>query len=257
MLLERVRKSRNNSSEDARAKAWAAAEFFEALRLTGGEPFFVTAQRHAGRRGPDAMAHDFGFDLAAANRAVAHRVGSDGPKRVFYIVTLDGSPVHVARGTLFGRESALMPVSPDEYFWAAKYCGASEARLLSRAAELANEKPWAEAAEQPRLFLMNALPGSALAGHSGRFRTLSDSEAQSIIDGGGWESAVGHEGTAAALSEWARLEVPFRRVTISLRKGDRLLVAALRGPRLEEGRILSRKEVLERGFEFLLVEIDG
>lgn len=107
------------------------------------------------------------------------------------------------------------------------------------------------------LYIINALPGPALAGREGRFRPASDSEARAILAGGGWESAVGHEATAQALSAWAGLDVPFARRTLVLQPGDVLLVAALQGGRLEEGRVLSRAEVEARGWAWLLVEVEG
>lgn len=107
------------------------------------------------------------------------------------------------------------------------------------------------------VYITNALPGPALSGHRGNFRPASAEEALAVVHGGGWTSAVGHESTAQALSAWAGVEVPFARVTLTLAAGDRMLVAALRGPRLAEGQILSKEEVEARGFDFLVVEIEG
>lgn len=105
------------------------------------------------------------------------------------------------------------------------------------------------------LYILNALPGGAISGHRGVFRPASADEALAVLRAGGWTSAVGHESTAQALSAWAGVTVPFARVTVTLAKGDVLLVAALRGPRLAEGQVLTREEVEGRGFDFLLVEI--
>lgn len=107
------------------------------------------------------------------------------------------------------------------------------------------------------VYLINALPGAALSGRTGQFRPASDEEARAIIADGGWESAVGHEATAQALSTWAGVEIAFARRTLVLQPGDRLLVAALKGVRLEEGRILSLAEVEARGWAWLLVEVEG
>ena len=49
------------------------------------------------------------------------------------------------------------------------------------------------------------------------------------------ESVVGHADTAAVFSDVLGLEVPANRATVSLVKGDRLLVGQYRGPRLPEG----------------------
>lgn len=49
------------------------------------------------------------------------------------------------------------------------------------------------------------------------------------------ESVVGHADTAAVFSDVLGLEVPANRATVSLNKGDGLLVGQYRGPRLPEG----------------------
>ena len=49
------------------------------------------------------------------------------------------------------------------------------------------------------------------------------------------ESVVGHADTAAVFSDVLGFEVPANRATVSLVKGDRLLVGQYRGPRLPEG----------------------
>lgn len=49
------------------------------------------------------------------------------------------------------------------------------------------------------------------------------------------ESAVGHADTAAVFSTVLGVTVPANRTTVSLEKGDVVLVGQYRGPRLEEG----------------------
>ena len=51
----------------------------------------------------------------------------------------------------------------------------------------------------------------------------------------GVESAVGHADTAAVISNMVGVEIPHERRSVSLRKGDSLIVAQYRGPRLPEG----------------------
>ncbi len=63
---------------------------------------------------------------------------------------------------------------------------------------------------------------------------LSLNEARSVL-ATGFESAVGHESTAAVFTTQLGLPVPARRVTISLMSGDVAVVGQYRGPRLEEG----------------------
>jgi hypothetical protein len=48
-------------------------------------------------------------------------------------------------------------------------------------------------------------------------------------------SVVGHESTAAVISNTLGVDVPFRRESLVLYPEDRLLVAQYLGPRLEEG----------------------
>lgn len=48
-------------------------------------------------------------------------------------------------------------------------------------------------------------------------------------------SAVGHADTAAVFTTVLGVEVPANRATVSLQKGDTVLVGQYRGPRLEEG----------------------
>lgn len=48
-------------------------------------------------------------------------------------------------------------------------------------------------------------------------------------------SAVGHTDTAAVFSSVLGVPVPANRATVSLAKGDRVLVGQYRGPRLPEG----------------------
>lgn len=50
-----------------------------------------------------------------------------------------------------------------------------------------------------------------------------------------WESCVGHADTAGLLASMLGVEVEMRRVSLSLRLGDEILVAQYGGPRLPEG----------------------
>jgi hypothetical protein len=63
---------------------------------------------------------------------------------------------------------------------------------------------------------------------------ISIDEARAALESN-LESAVGHEDTAAVFGEQLGLPVPANRVTISLEKGDVVIVGQYRGPRLEEG----------------------
>jgi len=92
-----------------------------------------------------------------------------------------------------------------------------------------------------------------------RVRALTLEEAKSLLQGG-YTSAVGHPQTALVLSLLLGMEVPSNRIAITLSPGDRVVVFQIK-TRLEEGRVLSEKEVMdlhEKGLtSFMLVEVVG
>lgn len=65
-------------------------------------------------------------------------------------------------------------------------------------------------------------------------------------------SAVGHESTAAILSELLYREVKVNRIEFKQEIGDVAIIFKLRG-RPPEGKILTRKEIEEIGFDFGLL----
>jgi len=85
-------------------------------------------------------------------------------------------------------------------------------------------------------------------------RRASVSEVSEILRGGGWESAVGHEGTAALLSKLLGVQIPTRRVAIQARPGDTLIHFALK-TRLPEGRVLTEEELQQLQFDLVVSEI--
>jgi hypothetical protein len=66
-------------------------------------------------------------------------------------------------------------------------------------------------------------------------RSISLDQAQAILAGGDFQSAVGHADTALLFQDALGVRVPMDRRTISLRPGDTLLVGQYVGPRLPEG----------------------
>ncbi len=113
-----------------------------------------------------------------------------------------------------------------------------------------------------RVYLANAFSINMLLplpkeGRTVKVRPVSLEEVKSLLQQG-YESAVGHESTASVLSTLLGVEVPPRRVAISLSEGDRLIVFQLT-LRLAEGQILSVDEVWalyqEGKFAFYLVEV--
>lgn len=67
-------------------------------------------------------------------------------------------------------------------------------------------------------------------------------------------SAIGHQSTSLILSELLQMQIPMNRVQIKLNRNDRLVVYQLL-QRVEEGKILSREEILQLPSKFFLVEI--
>jgi len=67
-------------------------------------------------------------------------------------------------------------------------------------------------------------------------------------------SAVGHVSTTEVLKSLLDTEIPCNRVSIKLAKNDTLIVFQLL-VRIEEGKILSREEILKLPFKFYLVEV--
>jgi hypothetical protein len=67
-------------------------------------------------------------------------------------------------------------------------------------------------------------------------------------------SAIGHESTSRLLTTLLGMEIPFNRVPIKLKEGDRLVVFQLM-TRLEEGRVLSEEELKQLQYKFFVVEV--
>jgi hypothetical protein len=89
-----------------------------------------------------------------------------------------------------------------------------------------------------------------------RFRELDEGEVKRMLSEG-FESAVGHAGTADVLAERLGVPVKANRIPVKLQKaGDRLIVAQIEWPggRLAEGQVLSAEEVKKLRIKFLLVE---
>ena len=93
-----------------------------------------------------------------------------------------------------------------------------------------------------------------LEGFSVRFTPLSQEAVGRLSEqiGKPFYSAIGHADTAALVSADLGMKLPYNRETISVERGDEVLVAQYRGPRLEEG-----TTVLPEGarFEYVLVSM--
>ena len=71
---------------------------------------------------------------------------------------------------------------------------------------------------------------------------------------GGFESAVGHDSTAALLSSILVIPVSTNRIAVRLRPGDRAVALKLEG-RLPEGRVLSEEELRTIPFRLIGIKV--
>ena len=70
----------------------------------------------------------------------------------------------------------------------------------------------------------------------------------------GFVSAIGHEATAKIITTQLGVNVPVNRVSISLKRGDTLLVYQLL-KRLEEGKVLTEQEMMEVPAKWYIVTL--
>jgi hypothetical protein len=83
--------------------------------------------------------------------------------------------------------------------------------------------------------------------------TIDLETARSAAECGTWESAVGHESTAAIMSAALRREIPLNRIQIQPRRGDTILAFKLK-KRAPEGVILTEEQIKEIGYEFVTLK---
>ena len=67
--------------------------------------------------------------------------------------------------------------------------------------------------------------------------------------GDGWQSAVGHQSTAAVLSELLGRNIEMNRIEYRQKVGDTALIFKMKG-RPKEGSIMTREEIEASGYEF-------
>ena len=89
-----------------------------------------------------------------------------------------------------------------------------------------------------------------------RIKEIDIQTVSEMLKTGPFISAVGHESTSRLMTRLLGVEVPFNRVPIKLRRGDRLIVFQLL-TRLEEGKVLSDEELRKIQYKFYEVEIVG
>jgi hypothetical protein len=104
-----------------------------------------------------------------------------------------------------------------------------------------------------KIYLANAFSLQMLdlsLAHEIKVTPLTDIDAIEFLSVNGWESAIGHEDTAKVVENYINLYVPYNRISISLKKGDILIVAQLVGGRLPEG-----STTLPDGFSFKFIKV--
>jgi len=84
-------------------------------------------------------------------------------------------------------------------------------------------------------YVCNSLSLNMLSDLTGRIVHEELNETQARVLAHGATSAVGHADTACVLGNVLGGQVPTNRITVSLNKGDRVLVGQYSGPRLPEG----------------------
>ena len=81
------------------------------------------------------------------------------------------------------------------------------------------------------------------------YAPLTLENAKKEIHNNEWQSAIGHQSTAEILSDLLGIECPVNRIQYKQGPSDTAIVFKLNG-RVEEGRILSRDEIEEIGYQF-------
>lgn len=106
------------------------------------------------------------------------------------------------------------------------------------------------------MWLLNAFSIQMLPECRGivRFVPLTEDETRERL-AGGFQSAIGHELTAALLSKRLGVDAPFRRVEVALRPADSAIVAQMRLPRGVEGVLPTEEELARTPVSYVLVDV--
>jgi len=88
-----------------------------------------------------------------------------------------------------------------------------------------------------------------------KFRRITVEEAKELLKSEDWESAIGHQATAAILSQLLGIEVSVQRKMIFFEKGDKGIHFFLK-QRLPEGVVLKEEELRKLDFWLVLSEVE-
>lgn len=104
-------------------------------------------------------------------------------------------------------------------------------------------------------YLLNAFSTTMLpAGGVVEFTNLYAVHEATDVLSDGFESAVGHQGTAVTFSQLLKLPVKARRVQITLAPGDWAVIGQINA-RLPEGKVLSGEELRDLPIRWVLAEV--
>jgi len=85
-----------------------------------------------------------------------------------------------------------------------------------------------------------------------RYRPVSLREARLLVRVHRWQSAIGHQSTAAVISELLGIPCPANRITFRQKAGEDALVLTL-AQRPPEGVVLSRMQIESIGYAWALI----
>lgn len=85
-------------------------------------------------------------------------------------------------------------------------------------------------------------------------KEISIFDVRSLLSTRRWTSCVGHESTAAIISQLTGISIPVNRVMVTLKPGDSMVIFQLM-MRLPEGKVLSEEELRNISYKWFLVEV--
>ncbi|MCW1309519.1 MAG: DUF1874 domain-containing protein [Candidatus Nanoarchaeia archaeon] len=88
-----------------------------------------------------------------------------------------------------------------------------------------------------------------------RLKKINIEEAKRLLLSEGFESAVGHEGTAQLLSKILGIPIPFNRRTVFFKRGDKGIHFFLK-QRLPEGTVLTEEQLKTLDYWLILSEVE-
>ena len=85
------------------------------------------------------------------------------------------------------------------------------------------------------------------------YQSISLSTAKSLLYSRDFISAIGHDSTAQVLTELLGMKIEKNRIQVHMEEGDQAIIFKLK-QRPPEGKILTKEEIEQIGYEFALLE---